>query len=89
MTERITKKNIISLFKLFTKERKIPTSATWYKNKRRFSKKWLKLDYNQYYGGWRMDWVNKDTSESFYAGNSRRRSTREMYNYLQGLIHRK
>jgi len=49
--------------------------------------KFLHLDYNNYYGGWRMDWVNKDTSESFYSG-MKRRSTKEMYAYLQGKLGR-
>ena len=87
MIERVTKGDVEHLFKQFTKEKRIPTSAKWFKNKRRFSKKFLKLDYNQYYGGWRMDWVNPNTSESFYRG-SRRRTTREMYNYLQGLLNK-
>jgi len=85
MSERITKSDVKRAFGIFTKEAKIPTSATWYKNKRRYSKKWLKLDYNQYYGGWRMDWVNPNTSESFFSGMTRR-NTRQMYNYLWGLI---
>ena len=85
---RITKTSVRKAFYIFTKENKIPTSAKWFKNKRSFSKKFLKIDYNTHYGGWRMDWVNKNTSESFYNGCSRRRNTREMYNYLWGLIDR-
>jgi hypothetical protein len=85
MADRITKSMVKRAFTIFTNEYKIPTSAKWLKNKREWSRRWLKLDYNPYYGGWRMDWVNKGTSESFYSTASRRNS-REMYSYLWGLI---
>lgn len=87
MVDRITKSHVKRAFSIFTRENKIPTSAKWLKHKHRFSKKWLKLDYNPYYGGFRMDWVHPNTSESFFSGMSRR-STREMYSYLWGLIDR-
>jgi hypothetical protein len=87
MVDRITSTNVKKLFKEFAEKKHIKTSAKWYKNKHRYSNKFLKLDYNPYYGGWRMDWVNPNTSESFYS-NYTRRSTREMYNYLQGLVNR-
>ena len=85
MVDRITKTSVKRAFSIFTKEAGIPTSAKWYKNKRRYSKKFLKLDYNQHYGGFRMDWVFPSTGESFFHG-SKRRSTRDMYNYLWGFI---
>ena len=85
IAERITIAQVKRAFSIFTKENRIPTSAKWYRKKGCFSKRWLKLDYNPYYGGWRMDWVNPNTSESFFHGASRR-STKEMYHYLWGLI---
>lgn len=87
MSNRITKNSVKRAFYIFTKEAGIPTSAKWLKTKREYSKRFLKLDYNSHYGGWRMDWVNKNTSESFFQSTSARRSTKEMYNYLWGLIH--
>lgn len=84
---QVTKSMVRSAFREFCKKKRIPTSAIWYKKKRRYSKKWLKLDYNSYYGGWRMDWVFPNTSEDFYRGMTRR-NTREMYAYLQGLLRR-
>lgn len=87
MSERITKGMIIRKFKLFTTEAKIPISAKWMPKKHQYSRRYLKLDYNKYYGGWRMDWVNKNTSESFFSGMSRR-SSKEMLSYLDGLLDR-
>ena len=80
-----TKSEIKRKFMIFTKEAGIPTSAKWFKNKRRYSRRYLKLDYNPHYGGYRMDWVNKNTSESFFNGMTSR-SGKEMDSYLQGLI---
>ena len=81
-----TKNEIKRKFMIFTKEAGIPTSAKWFKNKRRYSRRYLKLDYNPHYGGYRMDWVNKNTSESFFNGSMTRRTGKEMASYLQGLI---
>lgn len=85
MADRITKTSVKRAFTIFTKEAGIPTSARWLKNKRRYSKKFLKLDYNPHYGGFRMDWVFPNTSEDFFRGMTRR-NTKQMYTYLWGLI---
>ena len=87
MKYMVTKTDVKNAFKTFAKEAGIPINAKWYKNKREYSRRWLKLDYNPHYGGYRLDWVNKDTTESFFSGMSRR-NTRQMYEYLQGLIQR-
>lgn len=47
--------------------------------------KCLKLDFNAIYGGYRIDIVNADTSESFFHHSSRIKSS-EMVSYIQGLI---
>lgn len=48
--------------------------------------KCLKLDFNGIYGGYRIDMINEDTSESFFHFSSRF-STKEMTSYIQGLLH--
>jgi hypothetical protein len=45
----------------------------------------LRLDYNPTYGGYRLDYVNTDTSESFFIFSSRM-SNKEMSALIQGLI---
>jgi len=87
MSERITKGMVVRAFNIFAKEAKINTTAKWMPRKRCYSRRYLKLDYNPVYGGYRLDWVNKNTSESFFS-TATRKSAREMYSYLWGLIDR-
>lgn len=51
-----------------------------------YTKRSLKLDFNSVYGGYRIDYVNKDTSESFYIFSSRF-IRKEMIALIQGLLH--
>ena len=48
--------------------------------------KCLKLDFDSIYGGYRIDIVHEDTSESFFHFSSRF-SQKEMAAHIQGLIH--
>lgn len=46
----------------------------------------LKLDHNSIYGGYRLDYVNPDTSESFFIFSSRF-TPKEMTALIQGLLY--
>ena len=48
-------------------------------------KRALKLDHNSVYGGYRIDWVNPNTSEDFFS-KSERLSNKEMVVYIEGLL---
>ena len=48
-------------------------------------KKYLKLDHNSIYGGYRINIVHESTGESFYD-ISERLSSREMTIYIRGLL---
>ena len=78
-------KRVVSLFSQFCNLANIKTTAKWNDKKRKWSNRFLKLDFNSEYGGYRMDWVEKDTSESYFFYKSRF-SNKEMASYLQGLM---
>jgi hypothetical protein len=54
-------------------------------NKKGYSTKGFKMDYNPIYGGYRIDIVNDNTSESDFDGLTRK-SKKEMIAYLKGVI---
>lgn len=62
-----------------TTRRENPEQATYYSNE------FIKIDYNSYYGGYRMDVVQKGTGERFFD-SAERRTKSEMIAYLRGLI---
>lgn len=78
-------KRIQSLFNQFAMTIGQPTDAVFNNETKRYNRQFLKLDFNSTYGGYRIDWVNKDTGESFFNFSSRF-SNKEMSAYLQGLI---
>ena len=78
-------KRIKSLFEQFAMTIDVPTISAWDKETKTYNHKFLKLDFNSVYGGYRLDWVNEDTSESFFYF-SNRFSNSEMSSFLQGLI---
>jgi hypothetical protein len=84
-----TKQLIADKFALFCKVYNLKTTATskhcnpaqseYYSNDR------VKLDYAPHYGGYRIDIIHTNTSESFFD-KSGRLSAKEMICYLDGLI---
>jgi hypothetical protein len=54
--------------------------------KRELKRDDLKMDFNSIYGGYRIDIVNKDTSENFFYLNNRI-SKKEMISHLQGILY--
>lgn len=78
-------KRLYILYEQFADLAGYKTTATWDKDKKEYSNEYLKLDHNSIYGGYRLDIVNKNSSESFFSFSSRF-SNKEMASYLQGLI---
>jgi hypothetical protein len=80
-----SQKRIQSLFEQFTSLANIPTTAIWKPEIKNWSNRFLKMDFNSAYGGYRIDWVEVGTGESFFSFSSRF-NNKEMASYLQGLI---
>lgn len=84
----VTKSNVITVFKRFTSLYDLKTSAEIIKSLQDgnyYTNDFIKLDFNSVYGGYRLDIVHKNTSESFFDGQSRK-NAKEMIAYMQGLI---
>lgn len=73
---------INELFDKFCKINNMPNYNTLSNTK---GIKCLKLDFNSIYGGYRINLVNEDTSESFW-NSSARVQKKIMVAYLQGFI---
>ena len=78
-------KRLQSLFEQFCDTLGYKTSAEWNAKTKKYSNKFLRLDFNNAYGGYRLDWVNENSSESHFYFSSRF-SNKEMAAYLQGLM---
>ena len=72
------------LFEIFAKEVNMQTESEFIKGKG-YKNDFLKIDFNSIYGGYRIDKVHKDTSESFFS-ESKRMGKKEMIAYLKGLL---
>ena len=79
---RITKTVIGKKFELLARE--LNWNITDYNN---LAVPYYKIDHNSVYGGYRLDYrVKGGHGESWFAHDSQRRSAREMYSYLCGML---
>ena len=76
---------LFDLFQQLAESVNLPTKGNFDMKSRWYKEKWLHLDFNSIYGGYRLDLVHESTGESFFDGADRR-SLKEMLAYLEGFL---